>query len=313
MCIYIYTLQGTNISHLGKRKIIFKSALGWDYAHIALVFWHPGWQVGIQFFFNPFQFHRVTVSLKLSKCLRPPKRKTSTNLNQQLSNRASHRIRILLSEQEHRFFVTYCLYRLTLHLMVNSHPAFYWVLTGFLLFNLQTSIMDISLAKVNWALQATNTQAAWNMIEALSKQSTITQLPLSKNWIFSEMIISAGQHEDATVLEKYRNTAWVHLIKARTGREIGCKCTVYIQKHAGQLTQKHAKGNYCFGRIESSNYLFLPQIIVSHTYEKPNIGKWDWVRTYEEVSIQRKKDFRTSINQKITLRFIFSSSADISS
>ena len=24
------TLQGTNISHLGKRKIIFKSALGWD-------------------------------------------------------------------------------------------------------------------------------------------------------------------------------------------------------------------------------------------------------------------------------------------
>ena len=27
---YIYTLQGTNISHLGKRTIIFKSALGWD-------------------------------------------------------------------------------------------------------------------------------------------------------------------------------------------------------------------------------------------------------------------------------------------
>ena len=27
---YIYTLQGTNISHLGKRKIVFKSALGGD-------------------------------------------------------------------------------------------------------------------------------------------------------------------------------------------------------------------------------------------------------------------------------------------
>ena len=26
----LITLQGTNISHLGKRKIIFKSALGWD-------------------------------------------------------------------------------------------------------------------------------------------------------------------------------------------------------------------------------------------------------------------------------------------
>ena len=26
----MYTLQGTNISHLEKRKIIFKSALGWD-------------------------------------------------------------------------------------------------------------------------------------------------------------------------------------------------------------------------------------------------------------------------------------------
>ena len=210
-------------------------------------------------FFNPFQFHRVTVSLKLSKCLRPPKRKTSTNLNQQLSNRASHRIRILLSEQEHRFFVTYCLYRLTLHLMVNSHQHFIGFLQDSSLY-LQTSIMDISLAKVNWALQATNTQAAWNMIEALSKQSTITQLPLSKNWIFSEMIISAGQHEDATVLENIgirpECTLSRHGLEGRLDVNVQC-----IYKHAGQLTQKHAKGNYCFGRIESSNYLFLPQLL----------------------------------------------------
>ena len=31
--IYLYTLQGTNISHLGKRKIIFKYALSGGYVN----------------------------------------------------------------------------------------------------------------------------------------------------------------------------------------------------------------------------------------------------------------------------------------
>lgn len=169
--------------------------------------------------------------------------------------------------------------------MANSHQHFIGFLQDSSLY-LQTSIMDISLAKVNWALQATKTQAAWNvMFEALSRSQQLHSFHYQKlNFLRDNNISWATWRCHCTW--KYRNTAWVHLIKAQTGgREIGCKCTVYIQTRRSADSKTRQRELLLW-----SYYLFLPQLLWAIPYEKPNIGKWDWVRTYEEVSIQLKKN-----------------------